>query len=322
MNPVVAVKNLAIEYRSAATRVRALDGAGVTIEPGEVFGVVGESGSGKSTLGMAIGRLLGPRAHRLSGEIHVCGKSVYELGEIDLRTLRARDLGFVFQDPIGTLDPTQRVGSQIKSILGSSKTSPSVESVLAEIGLKDVNRVARSYPHELSGGMAQRVSVAMALARRPRLVIADEPTAALDASVKIQILDLIVSRCRAAGAALILLSHDLHAVRTRSDRVAVMYAGRPVEVGPTDLVFNRPGHPYTAALLRSAVGSESPGGRVEPIPGTISILSGPCEVCAFAPRCSMAQPICGASRPEARRLDRRDLVCHRAETMLCEKGKP
>ena len=168
-----------------------------------------------------------------AGDILVDGRSVFALDDDALRTLRAEELGFVFQDPIGTLDPTRRIGLQVKAALPGRATDHEVEAVLFGVGLSDAGRVARSYPHELSGGMAQRVSIGMALARRPKIVIADEPTAALDASIKSQILDLLTGRCRATGAVLILLSHDLHAIRKYSDRVAVMYGGRLVETGPS-----------------------------------------------------------------------------------------
>ena len=164
--------------------------------------------------------------------------------------------------------------------------------------------------------MAQRVSIGIAVARRPKVVIADEPTAALDASIKNQILDLLVARCRATGAVLILLSHDLHAIRRCSDRVAVMYGGRLVETGPTAAVFAHPAHPYTAMLLRSAIGRESLGGLVEPIPGAPPVLTGRCEACAFAPRCGWSEPACIAVRPEARFIAGRDVICHRAEVVL------
>lgn len=322
MTETAVVHDLVIEYRSAAARVRALDGAQLEVAPGEVLAVVGESGSGKSTLGLAMGRLLGTRAHRLSGEIRIGGRSVYDLSESELRRLRAEMISYVFQDPIGTLDPTRRIGLQVKAALGAAAGARQVEAALSEVGLADPARVSRSYPHELSGGMAQRVSICMAIAGRPMLVVADEPTAALDASIKVQILDLIVARCRERGTALLLLSHDLLAVRARSDRVAVMYGGRAIETGPAADVFSRPSHPYTAALLRSAVGYEPAGTRVNPIPGVPPSLTGASKACAFAPRCVWAEQICSDVRPQARRFDGRDLVCHRAEDMLNNRHAP
>jgi len=238
-----------------------------------------------------------------------------------LRALRADELGYVFQDPIGTLDPTRRIGLQVKAALGGGATPAQIDLVLKDVGL-DADRIARSYPHELSGGMAQRVSIGMAVARRPKVVIADEPTAGLDAPIKNQILDLLVTRCRATGAVLILLSHDLHAVRKWSDRVGVMYGGRLVETGRTAAVFARPAHPYTALLLRSAIGREPLGGRVEPIPGAPPVLTGRCHACAFAPRCAWTEPVCAAVRPELRYIAGRDVICHRAESVIAAGAAP
>jgi oligopeptide/dipeptide ABC transporter ATP-binding protein len=316
MTPALAVEDLAIDFRSRRGHVRAVDGAALTAACGEVIGVVGESGSGKSTLGMAIGRLLAPGARRVTGDILIDGRSVFALNDDALRTLRAEELGFVFQDPIGTLDPTRRIGLQIRAALPRRGTDREVEAALSGVGLADAGRVARSYPHELSGGMAQRVSICMALARQPRIVIADEPTAALDASIKSQILDLLVGRCRATGATLVLLSHDLHAIRKYSDRVAVMYGGRLVETGPSNVIFTRPAHPYTVMLLRASIADVPIGGRVEPIPGAPPVLEGRCERCSFAPRCHWSEQRCTAVRPEARFVAGREVVCHRAESVV------
>jgi oligopeptide/dipeptide ABC transporter ATP-binding protein len=315
MMPMLAVENLAVEFASARGTVRALDGADLVVAAGEIFGIVGESGSGKSTLGMAVGRVLAPNARCVSGDVRIAGHSVLALDRRGLRRLRADELGFVFQDPIGTLDPTRRIGQQVKAALGGAAARAEIAAMLREVGLGDDARIGRSYPHEMSGGMAQRISIGIALARRPRIVIADEPTASLDASIKSQILDLLVARCRAVGAVLILLSHDLHAIRKCADRVAVMYGGRLVETGPTAAVLARPAHPYTAALLRAAIGREPQGGRVEPISGAPPVLAGRPEGCAFAPRCGWRLSTCAAIRPEAHRLADRDVICHRADAV-------
>jgi oligopeptide/dipeptide ABC transporter ATP-binding protein len=312
MTPAIQVCNLVMEYHSRRGRVRALDGTDLEAAPGEVLGIVGESGSGKSTLAVAIGRLPVTGIRHVSGDIAIAGRPIFRLSDGELRALRRAELGFVFQDPVGTLDPTMKVGAQVSSVFEAQAGSRSVERALEEVGLANAQRVAQSYPHELSGGMAQRVAIAMALALRPKIVIADEPTAALDASVKKHILDLLVSRCRELGAALLLFSHDLHAIRSSSDRVAVMYGGRVIEVGGALEVLEDPHHPYTAALLQSAVGQEPPGGRVEPIPGAPLTLVGRLECCPFAPRCAIAIEVCRSDRPETRRIADRDIVCHRA----------
>lgn len=322
MTPALAVQDLAIEFQSRRGQVRAIDGATLSAAPGEVLGIVGESGSGKSTLGMAIGRLLASSAHHVYGDIRIDGRSIFALDEAGLRAMRADELGYVFQDPIGTLDPTRRIGLQIKAALGGMATRAGIASVLKGVGLADADRVARSYPHELSGGMAQRVCISMAVARRPKIVIADEPTAALDASIKNQILDLLVTRCDATGAVLILLSHDLHAIRKYTDRVAVMYAGRLVETGRTAAVFAQPAHPYTVMLLRSAIGREQFGRRVEPIRGAPPVLTKRCQACAFAPRCGWSEQACTSVRPEVRCVADRDVICHRAESVMAAGAAP
>jgi oligopeptide/dipeptide ABC transporter ATP-binding protein len=263
-----------------------------------------------------MGRLPVPGVRHLSGDIEIGGESIFALSDEDLRKLRQASLGFVFQDPIGTLDPTRKVGAQLRSTLPAPATTAAVEAALGEVGLPDPRRVARSYPHELSGGMAQRVAIAMAIGRGPRIVVADEPTAALDASIKDVILDLLVVRCRRLGAALLLFSHDLHAIRTRSDRVAVMYGGRVVETGAAADVLERPVHPYTLALLASAIGRERPGERVEPITGAPPILTARLEACPFAPRCAEAIDRCRTVRPEPRTVAGRAVVCHRAEEFV------
>ena len=212
MTALVTIRDLVVDFSTRQGRVRALDGALLTVREGEKVGLVGESGSGKSTLALALGRLLPPNAEWASGELMVAGQSVRELKGAALRRLRIDTLGYVFQDPIGTLDPTMRVANQIAAVMEAGSTGADVTGLLADVGLRDHRRIARSYPHELSGGMAQRVSIAMALPANPKLIVADEPTASLDASIRGQILDLLVALCAAHGTALVLSSHDLRAI--------------------------------------------------------------------------------------------------------------
>lgn len=313
MTALVAISDLVVDFRTRQGRVRALDGASLTVRAGEKVGLVGESGSGKSTLAMALGRLLPPNAEWGSGELTVAGQSVRTLEGPALRHLRSHVLGYVFQDPIGTLDPTMRVANQLAAVMEAGETGADVATLFADVGLQDQRRIARSYPHELSGGMAQRVSIAMAIAGNPKLIVADEPTASLDASIRGQILDLLVSLCAAHGTALVLLSHDLRAIAHCCDRVAVMYGGRTVEVGATAEVFRAPVHPYTEALLRAAPGQERLGGRIEPIPGLPPILTGRAEGCAFEPRCRHKIDACALMRPENSDIAARQVICHRAE---------
>jgi peptide/nickel transport system ATP-binding protein len=321
--PVLEATDLVIEYATRRGPVRSLDGASLSVGAGQIVALVGESGSGKTTLGMATGRLLAANAVHVAGRLSVAGRGVYGPGAVDaegLRALRRDVLGFVFQNPVAALDPTMRIRRQLELAAGGAKdardtkdtkdTKDEIVAALDEVGLRDVQRVLRSYPHELSGGMAQRVGIAMALRRRPRLLVADEPTAAVDATLRAQILRLLVDRCREQGCALLLLTHDLHAVAEHTERIAVMYGGRVVEHGGTGAVLARPMHPYTRALIGALPGEEAPGQRLAAIAGVPSVLRGPALGCAFAPRCPEVMPACHDTRPVDVTVDGRDLVCH------------
>lgn len=315
MTALLVAEDLTIDYITPRGTVRALDGATLTLEPGTSLGLVGESGSGKTTLGMAIGRLLPSYARRVGGDLSIDGRSVFALDNDGITTLRRDRLGFVFQSPMAALDPTMRIGRQVSFSLGDRARGDDVFTLLRKVGLADVEHVARAYPHELSGGMAQRVVIAMAIARRPSLIVADEPTASLDASIRDQILDLLMALKEEAGAAFILLSHEMSVVARYCDMIAVMYGGRVVEHGPSADVLNQPTHPYTRALLEAAPGKERAGQRLSPIPGVPPVLSGPSAGCSFAPRCRWAEDLCHRTRPMARDVARRITVCHRAEAV-------
>ncbi len=300
--PVLQATDLVVEYTTKHGRVRSLDAATLTVRPGQIVALVGESGSGKSTLGMATGRLLASNAVHISGGLSVDGRTVYDADDparspddAGLRGLRRDVLGFVFQNPVAALDPTMRVQRQLERATGASKAT--IVDALNDVGLKDVPRVLRSFPHELSGGMAQRVGIAMALQRGPRLLVADEPTAAVDATLRAQILNLLVTRCRDQGCALLLMTHDLHAVAEHSERIAVMYGGRVVEHGATKTVLADPLHPYTNALVSALPGEEKPGQRLEAIRGVPPVLRGESPGCAFAPRCPDRLAHCAEVRP-------------------------
>lgn len=301
---LLSVRNLVIDYAGT----RALDGADLEVAHGEKVGLVGESGSGKSTLGSAVGRLLPRTARRGGGEVLVAGEPVFDLPPAGVRRLRRRHLGFVFQDPIGSLDPTMRVGAQLRLVLGRGAD---VNVHLERVRLDDP-RVARAYPHQLSGGMAQRVAVAMAMATSPELLVADEPTAALDSQVREEVLNVVFALAADAGTSLLWLSHDLPAVARRCDRVAVMYGGRVVEHGPAREVLGKPAHPYTAALAGSAPAAAAHGARLEPVPGRPPVLTGPSPGCAFAPRCALAVDRCHHERPDPVRVRDQEVLCHRA----------
>ncbi|WP_020500302.1 ABC transporter ATP-binding protein [Sciscionella marina] len=311
---ILEARGLVVEYRTRRERVRALDDASISVAPAEVLGIVGESGSGKSTLGAALAGALPREARIESGEAHIEDHSVLHTGERELRALRRARLGFVFQDPIGTLDPTARVERQLRWALAAEHegraSTAEIHALLEQVRLPDPTTAARAYPHQLSGGMAQRVSIAIALANRPAAVIADEPTASLDASIQAEILELLVDQARHHSTAVVLMSHDLPAVRRFCDRVAVMYGGRVVEQGPPAVLFANPAHPYTRELLASALGHEQPGQRVEPIPGQPPVLRSATQGCGFAPRCRSVLAECLTVRPELHHVGEAQTLCH------------
>jgi len=317
MSALLEAEDVVVEYLAGQRVVRALDGVRLTVpKTQERLGIIGESGSGKSTLALTIPRLLPPNARRIAGDLKIDGRSIFAYSQAELRAFRRDELGFVFQNPMTVLDPTRRVGKQLASVLDKRRSDQSVIFHFQRVGLRQAALVSRRYPHELSGGMAQRVAIAIAIARKPRLIIADEPTSALDSSIREEILELLFSLPAETGASLLFFSHDLRAVAKHCDRVAVMYAGRIIELGSGETVFSRPAHPYTEALLTSAPGAEGPGGRLEPIPGLPPTLSKRSESCAFAPRCPWAAAICISVRPEQRIVDGREVLCHRAEEVL------
>jgi peptide/nickel transport system ATP-binding protein len=315
--PLVEVCGLGIEYRTRAGPVKALDGADLEIHAGSSLGIVGESGSGKSTLGLAIGRLLPASALRTDGDLRVEGKSVFELSKPALRVLRRHRLGFIFQNPMTALDPTMRVLQQLQR----ANPNRNVPELLAEVGLSDVKRMARSFPHELSGGMAQRVAIALAISRSPALLIADEPTSSLDAMVREEVLAVLFDLKDRLGTSLVLLSHELHVVAKRCELVAVMYGGRIVEYGAASLLFEQPLHPYTRALLQAAPGQERCGRRLKPIPGAPPILRASAPGCSFASRCAFVIERCRNERPQERLCHGRQILCHRAED-IAEMARP
>jgi peptide/nickel transport system ATP-binding protein len=315
MSALIEARALTIVYESKQRRSFALDGADLTIERDESLALVGESGSGKTTLGMAVGRLLPREARRDAGDLLIEGRSVFEMEEIELRALRREKLGFVFQNPMTALNPTMRVGRQVALALGRRYGA---RDLLARVELKDPERVMRSFPHQLSGGMAQRVVIAMAIARQPIAVVADEPTASLDASVRDRVMATL-GRLRAeTKASLVILSHDLRMVARHAERIAVMYGGRPIETGRVPRVLGNPAHPYTRALLRAGAGGETPGARLAPIAGSPPVLSARATCCAFAPRCPARQSVCLQTRPEPRVVDQRLVACHFAEAVLAQ----
>ncbi|WP_244928589.1 ABC transporter ATP-binding protein [Nocardioides sp. W7] len=305
-SPLLVVDDLRTVIRTGRGDLNAVDGVSLTLAPGEALGVVGESGSGKSVLGRTIMGLhtTGPTM-TVTGSVHFDGRDIQQLPARGLRELWGASIGMVFQDPMTALNPVKKIGTHLTESLrkhrglnrGEARTR--ALELLALVGIPDPARRIDQYPHEMSGGMRQRVVIAMALANEPKLLIADEPTTALDVTVQRQILDLLDRLRRELGMALILISHNLGVVAGRTDRVAVMYAGRVVETAEARSLFDTPHHPYTEALLAAIPRLEqAPHLRLEAIDGSPPDMVRPPAGCRFAPRCRYAQDDCRQVVPD------------------------
>lgn len=299
--PALAVDALCVDIRG----VPVLDHVSLALNPGEALGLVGESGCGKSMTALAILGLLPRGAVVGGGRVRLRGQDLLGASEEALCKVRGGAVGMIFQEPGACLDPVMRIGRQIgeslrlhRGLTGERQTAE-LRKLLVEVGLNDTERVARAYPHELSGGMQQRAMIAMALAGEPVVLIADEPTTALDARVASQILDLLDTLRRERGLALLLISHDLAVIAGRCDRVMVMYAGRAVEAAPADRVFTDARHPYTAALIAASPGiaGVAPKTPLRDIPGQLPAPGSVPDGCAFAERCTLARPACAQRTP-------------------------
>lgn len=302
---LLSVRNLVTEFHGRRGVARAVDDVSFDIEPGEIFGIVGESGCGKSATCRSILKLFGGADARIAGgSIMLDGVGdLVNLTEARMSAIRGSQVSFIFQDPLTALNPTMKVGRQIAEIvIRHKKVSRAVADEHALQLLRDVKvtspeRRLTAYPHELSGGLRQRVVIAMALALQPPLIIADEPTTALDVTVQDQILRLLLDRRNETGTAIILITHDLGVMAEVCDKVAVMYGGQFVETGKTDEVLSAPAHPYTRALLAALPSAAMRGRKLLPIEGMPPSLISPPEGCRFAPRCAQAHDACRAARP-------------------------
>jgi len=300
---LLTVRGLRVEYPGEGGVLLAVRDIDLDVAVGERVGLVGESGSGKSTAAFAVAGLLRPPGQITAGSIRFEDSDLVCLGEDDLNRVRGSRLGMVYQDPFTFLNPVMRVGDQIAEVLtahggmGRREARTSVEQVLEQIGLVPGHLMARKYPHQLSGGQRQRVMIAMATAVGPRLLIADEPTTALDSTVQSQILRLLLKAVAELGSSLLLISHDLAIVRATCQRVYVMYAGRIVESGDCELVFGSPRHPYTRALVDASRRVLDSRGRFPTIAGTPPDLRRPSAGCPFAARCPRRFDRCGHEPP-------------------------
>ena len=301
---LLQVKNLVVEFPNRRGVLRALDDISFDIAPGEILGVVGESGAGKSLTGASIIGLLEPPGHVASGEILLEGRRIDNLPHEEMRHVRGRQIGAIFQDPLTSLNPLYTVGRQlIETIqthlpLNAAEARQRAISLLKDTGIPAAEQRIDHYPHQFSGGMRQRVVIALALAAEPKLIVADEPTTALDVSIQAQIIGLLKKVCRERGAAVMLITHDMGVIAETCDRVAVMYAGRIAEIGPVHEVINHPAHPYTAGLMAAIPDMEVDRDQLNQIDGAMPRLNAIPRGCAFNPRCPQVFDRCRVERPD------------------------
>jgi peptide/nickel transport system ATP-binding protein len=314
--PLLSVRDLRVEFPTRRGTLTALDGISFDIGAGEVLGMVGESGAGKSLTGAAIIGLLEPPGRIASGEIRLRGERIDNLAPEAMRRIRGKRIGVVFQDPLTSLNPLYTVAQQIVETIRTHADVSEAEARTRAIGLLDrvgIPAAARridDYPHHFSGGMRQRVVIALALCAEPELVIADEPTTALDVSVQAQIIDLIKEICAERGAAVMLITHDMGVIAETADRVAVLYAGRLAEIGPVNDVILHAEHPYTRGLMGSIPTLTQESDRLLQIPGAMPRLNAIPPGCAFNPRCAHAFDRCRSDRPDPiERPGRREVAC-------------
>jgi len=301
---LLQVQNLVVEFPSRHGTLRALDDISFDIAPGEILGVVGESGAGKSLTGASIIGLLEPPGRVAGGQILLQGQRIDHLGADQMRHIRGRKIGAIFQDPLTSLNPLYSVGRQLTETILAHLPVSAAEArqraigLLVDTGIPAAEQRIDHYPHQFSGGMRQRVVIALALAAEPQLIVADEPTTALDVSIQAQIISLLKRICKERGAAVMLITHDMGVIAETCDRVAVMYAGRIAEIGPVHEVIHHPAHPYTAGLMASIPDMDSDRERLAQIDGAMPRLNAIPSGCAFNPRCTQVHARCLADRPE------------------------
>ncbi len=306
---VLRVDNLRTHFYTDEGVVRAVDDVSFELHRGRTLGIVGESGSGKTVANLSILRLIpDPPGRIVGGRIHFDGRDLVSMSQRDMRRIRGKRISMIFQDPMTSLNPYLRVGRQLTEVLelheraSASEARRKAIAMMERVGIPEAVRRIDGYPHEFSGGMRQRVMIAMALLCQPEVLLADEPTTALDVTIQAQILALIQELRDDLGTAVVLITHDLGVVAGMADEVAVMYAGRIVEQAPTAQLFGSPRHPYTLGLLKSIPRLDRPQGRLDPIPGRPPALSALGGGCPFAPRCAFVQERCHREYPDFRTL--------------------
>ena len=314
--PVLRVEGLRVAFDHPLGKVQAVDDVSFALSPGERFGLAGESGSGKSTLALSILRLIKPPGRIEAGEVWLAGTRLGDLDEDGMRALRLAGIALVPQGSMNSLNPVLRIGGQIGDALAEHRLPLTggeeqrrIAALLAEVGLPE--SVARMYPHELSGGMKQRACIAIAICLRPKVIIADEPTSALDVVVQRQVMATLARVQQELGAAVILVGHDMGLMAQFVDRLAIMYAGRLVEVAPIAEMITRPRHPYTRGLIASLPSLDTRG-ALAGIPGLAPLLRDLPDGCAFHPRCTLAVGRCRTEKPKLRDIDGAQVACHLA----------
>ena len=327
---LLSVKDLRVHFHSEGDTVKAVDGISFDLKRGETLGMVGESGSGKTVANLSLMRLIPePPGEIVSGSVEFNGRDVLQLSPRELRQLRGRQMAMIFQDPMTSLNPFMRVSKQLMEVtqlhLGHTKQQARNHAIrmLEHVGISDAAERIDSYPHEFSGGMRQRVMIAMALSCQPELLIADEPTTALDVTIQAQILDLIKYLKAQTGASVILITHDLGVVAGMTDYVIVMYAGKIFEQAPTTELFARPGNPYTRGLLQSVPDPAAEQGKLYQIPGQPPDLARLSHGCPFAERCDRAEEICRNELPPFVQLGSQHYsLCHFAREVYADQKAP
>jgi oligopeptide/dipeptide ABC transporter ATP-binding protein len=319
--PVIEVENLSLEFKTSRGRLKALNGITFEVGRGEIFGLVGETGCGKTVTGLSILQLLPRSAFVTGGSIRFENSDLLRLPLEKMEHIRGAKIAMIFQDPSSSLNPVFTIGAQMERVIRQHLGMTAVQAcnlageMLNDVGLPDVKRILASYPHQLSGGQQQRAMIALALSCRPRLLIADEPTTALDVTIQAQILRLLGDLRKKFGISVILITHNLGVVAQTCDRLAVLYAGRVAEIGSTRDIFNHPQHPYTRGLMNAIPRPGSRGTRMAAIPGTVPSNPGALTGCPFAPRCEFAFERCGAETPKLLEV----AVGHTAACFLAKK---
>ena len=315
MEKILEIKDLAVNYYSERKVVKALNGLSLDMTAGKVLGLVGETGAGKTTLALSVLNIIrAPQGRIMKGSIRFAGKDVFAMSKHELRDMRGKDVAMIFQDPMTALNPVLSVGEQIAETvlkhekLGKDEAWKKAEAMLETVGIPAER--AKEYPHQFSGGMKQRVVIALALACNPKLLLADEPTTALDVTIQAQVLDLMRTLIRDNGTSVLFITHSLGLVAENCDEVATMYAGEVVEYGSIGQVFGKPFHPYTQGLFGSLPSVSESAARLKPIPGLMPDPTALPEGCYFSPRCPHAMEICRTRHPEDVDLGGHRVKCH------------